>query len=64
MNPRLYSSLFKVIEDFIEEECESDEWQYDSFFAPENMAELMTNAASNIYDAIKESSRFTSDSIG
>ena len=57
MHPRLFLSLYKVIEDWSNDECNSEEWQYEDFLFPKEIDKLMTDAAVNVFDAIVLTSR-------
>lgn len=59
MNPILFAKLFSAMEKFIEQNCESDEWQ--DFWSPENLALHMAQAASIVLTATIESSVFTKE---
>lgn len=52
MKRMLLASLEKTIEDWMDKECESDDWFYvSSFYVPDDLASLMTNAAAAVFDA-------------
>jgi hypothetical protein len=58
MQPKLYSKLYEAIEKFLNDNCETDEYQALDFYSPDNMGLHMTNAAATVFDGIVEASKF------
>lgn len=61
MNARLYANLVELMEKFIEENCESDNWP--DFWADEDLAEDMASAAKLVIIGRVKAQRFYRDEV-
>ena len=61
MQPKMFANLFEAIEKFVEQNCETPEWEQEDMFAHENLVLQMAKAAELIFHAAAESSRFTKE---
>ena len=59
MHPKLKAELHRKIEEFVNENCEEEEWaEYDNVWYPPEMQRLMTDAAEVVFDSIIATSRY------
>lgn len=64
MNPKMFAELFEAMNKFVEQNCESPEWEKTNFLSHENLELHMAKAAEIVFDATVESSVFTRDQSG
>jgi len=64
MHPKLKAALHKKMIEFIDENCEEDEWsEEENVWYPPRMEYLLTNAAEVVFDAITQTSSFTAEQV-
>lgn len=56
MCPKLKAELYKVIDEWIQRECEKDNWP--NIIIGDKTSELMTDAATSVFDAMLESQQY------
>ncbi len=62
MDPRLFASLYDVIDKWMEKNCEEDIWP--DIFIDSNLSKNMTNAAATVFSAVMDNQHFVKQELG
>ena len=59
MKPKMFAKLHEAMLKFVNQNCETDEWQQEDFLSPDDLELMMAKAAELVFDTAVQSSQYT-----